>query len=157
MPSRSTTGCYTRAPETEPSRPSTWWWVTVHSYTSHHLFLESQELNGVLLLQSHKCVGVFEGHSSKVTCLLVSAAPSLHRRLYSGSSDQTIRCYSLKVKSALIRLSRLEPHLEADVFLMLNVFYRRENSSNSSLCPTESSAFTAGGRLYTPVWQTVPW
>ncbi|XP_017269259.1 zinc finger protein 106 isoform X2 [Kryptolebias marmoratus] len=49
-------------------------------------------------LVSHKCVGVFEGHSSKVTCLLVSAAPCLHHRLYSGSSDQTIRCYSLKTQ-----------------------------------------------------------
>ncbi|XP_040916324.1 zinc finger protein 106 [Toxotes jaculatrix] len=49
-------------------------------------------------LVSRKCVGVFEGHSSKVSCLLVSAAPSLHHRLYSGSSDQTIRCYSLKTQ-----------------------------------------------------------
>ncbi|XP_041809855.1 zinc finger protein 106 [Chelmon rostratus] len=49
-------------------------------------------------LVSRKCVGVFEGHSSKVNCLLVSAAPSLHHRLYSGSSDQTIRCYSLKTR-----------------------------------------------------------
>ncbi|KAI3367113.1 hypothetical protein L3Q82_008178 [Scortum barcoo] len=49
-------------------------------------------------LVSHKCVGVFEGHSSKVSCLLVSAAPGLHHRLYSGSSDQTIRCYSLKTR-----------------------------------------------------------
>ncbi|XP_029316273.1 LOW QUALITY PROTEIN: zinc finger protein 106 [Cottoperca gobio] len=49
-------------------------------------------------LVSHRCVGVFEGHSSKVSCLLVSAAPSLHRRLYSGSSDQTICCYSLKTR-----------------------------------------------------------
>ncbi|XP_047466480.1 zinc finger protein 106 [Mugil cephalus] len=49
-------------------------------------------------LVSHKCVGVFEGHSSRVSCLLVSAAPSLHHRLYSGSSDQTIRCYSLKTQ-----------------------------------------------------------
>ncbi|XP_068194735.1 zinc finger protein 106 [Antennarius striatus] len=47
-------------------------------------------------LVSHECVGVFEGHTSKVSCLLVSAAPSLHHRLYSGSSDQTIRCYRLK-------------------------------------------------------------
>ncbi|XP_068607744.1 zinc finger protein 106 [Brachionichthys hirsutus] len=47
-------------------------------------------------LVSHKCVGVFDGHSSKVSCLLVSAAPSLHHRLYSGSSDQTICCYRLK-------------------------------------------------------------
>lgn len=49
-------------------------------------------------LVSHKCVGVFEGHSSKVSCLLVSAAPGLHHRLYSGSSDQTIRCYNLKTR-----------------------------------------------------------
>ncbi|MEQ2190683.1 hypothetical protein XENOCAPTIV_005365, partial [Xenoophorus captivus] len=35
---------------------------------------------------------------SKVTCLLVSVAPFLHHRLYSGSSDQTIRCYSLKTR-----------------------------------------------------------
>uniref|UniRef100_A0A7N6BFT0 C2H2-type domain-containing protein n=1 Tax=Anabas testudineus TaxID=64144 RepID=A0A7N6BFT0_ANATE len=49
-------------------------------------------------LVSHRCVAVFEGHSSKVSCLLVSAAPSLHHRLYTGSSDQTIRCYSLKTQ-----------------------------------------------------------
>ncbi|XP_035529592.1 zinc finger protein 106 [Morone saxatilis] len=49
-------------------------------------------------LVSHKCVGVFEGHSSKVSCLLLSVAPCLHHRLYSGSSDQTIRCYSLKTR-----------------------------------------------------------
>ncbi|KAM9777762.1 zinc finger protein 106 [Neosynchiropus ocellatus] len=47
-------------------------------------------------LVSHKCVAVFEGHSSKVNCLLVSAAPCLHHRLFTGSSDQTIRCYSLR-------------------------------------------------------------
>uniref|UniRef100_UPI003AAEDD00 zinc finger protein 106 n=1 Tax=Centroberyx gerrardi TaxID=166262 RepID=UPI003AAEDD00 len=49
-------------------------------------------------LVSRKCVTVFEGHSSKVNCLLVSAAVGLHHRLYSGSSDQTIRCYSLRTK-----------------------------------------------------------
>uniref|UniRef100_A0A3Q3XHD4 C2H2-type domain-containing protein n=1 Tax=Mola mola TaxID=94237 RepID=A0A3Q3XHD4_MOLML len=52
-------------------------------------------------LVSHKCVSVFEGHSSKVNCLSVSANPSLHHRLYSGSSDQTIRCYSLKQQFSL--------------------------------------------------------
>uniref|UniRef100_A0A672FK98 Zinc finger protein 106a n=1 Tax=Salarias fasciatus TaxID=181472 RepID=A0A672FK98_SALFA len=49
-------------------------------------------------LQSRRCVGVFQGHASKVSCLLVSAAPSLHHRLYSGSSDQTIRCYNLQTR-----------------------------------------------------------
>ncbi|XP_020512235.2 zinc finger protein 106 [Labrus bergylta] len=59
-------------------------------------------------LVSHKCVGVFEGHSSKVSCLLVSAAPSLHHRLYSGSSDQTIRCYSLKTHELEQQFSLLD-------------------------------------------------
>uniref|UniRef100_A0A8C6U1X2 Zinc finger protein 106a n=1 Tax=Neogobius melanostomus TaxID=47308 RepID=A0A8C6U1X2_9GOBI len=45
---------------------------------------------------SHKCVATFEGHSSKVNALLLSTSPSLKQRLYTGSSDQTIRCYSLK-------------------------------------------------------------
>uniref|UniRef100_A0A3P9KJN7 Zinc finger protein 106a n=1 Tax=Oryzias latipes TaxID=8090 RepID=A0A3P9KJN7_ORYLA len=49
-------------------------------------------------LVTHQCVGVMEGHASKVTCLLVSAALSLPHRLYSGSSDQTIRCYSLQTR-----------------------------------------------------------
>ncbi|KAM6912814.1 zinc finger protein 106 [Xenentodon cancila] len=49
-------------------------------------------------LVSRECVAVFEGHSSKVSCLLVSTAPCLHHRLYSGSSDQTVRCYSLKTQ-----------------------------------------------------------
>ncbi|XP_034432781.1 zinc finger protein 106 isoform X2 [Hippoglossus hippoglossus] len=49
-------------------------------------------------LVTHKCVGVYGGHSSKVSCLWVSAAPCLHHRLYTGSSDQTIRCYSLKTQ-----------------------------------------------------------
>lgn len=44
---------------------------------------------------SHKCVAVFEGHSSKLNALLLSTSPSLNHRLYTGSSDQTIRCYSL--------------------------------------------------------------
>ncbi|XP_077416145.1 zinc finger protein 106 [Vanacampus margaritifer] len=47
-------------------------------------------------LLTRKCVAVFSGHTSKVSCLLVSAGACLPHRLYSGSSDQTIRCYSLK-------------------------------------------------------------
>ncbi|KAM9354560.1 zinc finger protein 106 isoform 1-T2 [Pholidichthys leucotaenia] len=56
-------------------------------------------------LVTHKCVGVLEGHSSKVNCLLVSVAPSLHHHLYSGSSDQTIRCYNLKTQEFLQQFS----------------------------------------------------
>lgn len=117
-PCRSTTGCCTHAQETGLSEPSTWWWVSVKKLFGRQGFCWTQNransyfsVNAThkqtcvflsCLLQSHKCVGVFEGHSSKVSCLLVSAAPCLHHRLYSGSSDQTIRCYSLKVKTPII-------------------------------------------------------
>ncbi|KAL4630392.1 zinc finger protein 106-like [Arapaima gigas] len=50
----------------------------------------------VFNLVTRQCIEVFEGHSAKVNCLLVSFGPDLQHRLYSGSSDQTIRCYSLK-------------------------------------------------------------
>lgn len=56
-------------------------------------------------LITRKCVAVFEGHSSKVNCLLVSCGGGLQQRLYSGSSDQTIRCYSLKTKECVEQLS----------------------------------------------------
>ncbi|XP_051578125.1 zinc finger protein 106-like [Myxocyprinus asiaticus] len=56
-------------------------------------------------LISRKCVAVFEGHSSKVNCLLVSSGVGLRQRLYSGSSDQTIRCYSLKTAECVKQLS----------------------------------------------------
>ncbi|XP_077587843.1 zinc finger protein 106 [Stigmatopora nigra] len=49
-------------------------------------------------LLTRRCVAVFSGHTSKVSCLLVSAAPCLQHRLYTGSSDQTIRCYSLRTQ-----------------------------------------------------------
>lgn len=42
-------------------------------------------------------MAVFDGHSSKVNCLVVSSGPGLPQQLYSGSSDQTIRCYNLQV------------------------------------------------------------
>ncbi|XP_043119325.1 zinc finger protein 106 [Puntigrus tetrazona] len=56
-------------------------------------------------LISRKCMAVFEGHSSKVNCLLVSCGGGLHQRLYSGSSDQTIRCYNLKTTECVEQLS----------------------------------------------------
>ncbi|XP_036448642.1 LOW QUALITY PROTEIN: zinc finger protein 106 [Colossoma macropomum] len=56
-------------------------------------------------LVSRKCVAVFEGHSSKVNCLLVSSGPGLQQHLYSGSSDQTIRCYNIKTQECVQQLS----------------------------------------------------
>ncbi|XP_061742286.1 zinc finger protein 106-like [Nerophis ophidion] len=52
-------------------------------------------------LANRECQAVFEGHTSKVNCLLVPPIPSMPARLYTGSSDQTIRCYSLKSKKCL--------------------------------------------------------
>lgn len=56
-------------------------------------------------LKTNECVGVFEGHSSKINCLLVTALKSLPPKLYTGSSDQTIRCFSIKSKKCLQQLS----------------------------------------------------
>lgn len=56
-------------------------------------------------LVSRKCVAVFDGHSSKVNCLVVSSGPGLPQRLYSGSSDQTIRCYNIKNQECVQQLS----------------------------------------------------
>ncbi|XP_071001052.1 zinc finger protein 106-like, partial [Oncorhynchus clarkii lewisi] len=56
-------------------------------------------------LQSRECVAVFEGHSTKVNCLLISSGPGLQQRLYSGSSDQTIRCYNLRSRECVDQFS----------------------------------------------------
>ncbi|XP_030643248.1 zinc finger protein 106 [Chanos chanos] len=55
-------------------------------------------------LMSHKCVAVLEGHSTKVNCLLVSHGLGLPHRLYTGSSDQTIRCYNITTREFLEQL-----------------------------------------------------
>ncbi|ELW48120.1 Zinc finger protein 106 like protein, partial [Tupaia chinensis] len=47
-------------------------------------------------LVSRKCIGVFEGHTSKVNCLLVTQNSRKNADLYTGSSDHTIRCYNVK-------------------------------------------------------------
>ncbi|KAJ8289630.1 hypothetical protein GJAV_G00003520 [Gymnothorax javanicus] len=56
-------------------------------------------------LVTRLCVAVFEGHSNKVNCLLVSSSCGLRHRLYTGSSDQTIRCYNLKTREFVELLS----------------------------------------------------
>ncbi|GAA6096561.1 zinc finger protein 106 [Tachysurus ichikawai] len=56
-------------------------------------------------LMSRKCVAVYDGHSSKVNCLVVSSGPGLPQRIYSGSSDQTVRCYNIKTRECVQQLS----------------------------------------------------
>ncbi|XP_026196776.1 zinc finger protein 106 isoform X2 [Anabas testudineus] len=56
-------------------------------------------------LVTRECKAVFEGHTNKVNCLLVSSLPNMPARLYTGSSDQTIRCYSIKSKKCLEQLT----------------------------------------------------
>ncbi|XP_031227442.1 zinc finger protein 106 isoform X2 [Mastomys coucha] len=55
-------------------------------------------------LVSRKCVGVFEGHISKVNCLLVTHTSGKSSALYTGSSDHTIRCYNVKTRECMEQL-----------------------------------------------------
>ncbi|NXG52794.1 ZN106 protein, partial [Psilopogon haemacephalus] len=52
-------------------------------------------------LVSRKCVAIFEGHSSKVNCLLVTQTNGKNATLYTGSSDHTINCYNIKTKECM--------------------------------------------------------
>lgn len=55
-------------------------------------------------LVSRKCIGVFEGHTSKVNCLLVTQTSGKNAALYTGSSDHTIRCYNVKTRECMEQL-----------------------------------------------------
>ncbi|XP_074961755.1 zinc finger protein 106 isoform X2 [Phalacrocorax aristotelis] len=52
-------------------------------------------------LVSRKCVAIFEGHTSKVNCLLVTQTNGKNAALYTGSSDHTINCYSIKTRECM--------------------------------------------------------
>ncbi|NWV25564.1 ZN106 protein, partial [Origma solitaria] len=52
-------------------------------------------------LVSRKCVAVFEGHTSKVNCLLVTQTNGKNAALYTGSSDHTINCYDIKTRECM--------------------------------------------------------
>ncbi|XP_044774291.1 zinc finger protein 106 isoform X2 [Neomonachus schauinslandi] len=55
-------------------------------------------------LVSRQCIGVFEGHTSKVNCLLVTQTSGKNAALYTGSSDHTIRCYNVKTRECVEQL-----------------------------------------------------
>ncbi|XP_071600748.1 zinc finger protein 106 isoform X2 [Heliangelus exortis] len=52
-------------------------------------------------LVSRKCVAIFEGHTSKVNCLLVTQTNGKNAALYTGSSDHTINCYNIKTRERM--------------------------------------------------------
>ncbi|XP_059897729.1 zinc finger protein 106-like isoform X3 [Gadus macrocephalus] len=57
-------------------------------------------------LVTKECQGVFEGHSSTINCLLVAPlAPGTLARLFTGSSDKTVRCFSIKSQKCLDQVS----------------------------------------------------
>ncbi|XP_034850518.1 zinc finger protein 106 isoform X3 [Mirounga leonina] len=55
-------------------------------------------------LVSRQCIGVFEGHTSKVNCLLVTQTSGKNAALYTGSSDHTIHCYNVKTRECVEQL-----------------------------------------------------
>ncbi|XP_073410277.1 zinc finger protein 106 isoform X2 [Dendrobates tinctorius] len=54
-------------------------------------------------LVTRTCEGVFEGHTSKVNCLLVSHWKNAV--LFTGSSDHTVRCFSIKSRECIETLN----------------------------------------------------
>ncbi|KAM3854592.1 zinc finger protein 106 isoform 2-T2 [Vipera latastei] len=50
---------------------------------------------------NRKCVGVFEGHASKVNCLLITQTAGKNVALYSGSSDHNLNCYNIKTRELI--------------------------------------------------------
>ncbi|XP_068432614.1 zinc finger protein 106 isoform X2 [Clinocottus analis] len=56
-------------------------------------------------LKNRECQAVFEGHTNKINCLVVSSFPNMINRLYTGSSDQTIRCYNIKTTKCLDQIT----------------------------------------------------
>ncbi|XP_074005239.1 zinc finger protein 106 isoform X8 [Numenius arquata] len=54
-------------------------------------------------LVSRKCVAIFEGHTSKVNCLLVTQTNGKSAALYTGSSDHTINCYNIKTRECMVQ------------------------------------------------------
>ncbi|KAL0965038.1 hypothetical protein UPYG_G00275980 [Umbra pygmaea] len=74
-------------------------------------------------LVTRRCMKVFTGHMNKVNCLLVSAVPKMPARLITGSSDQTIRCYSIKRKNCLEQISLPDRVLCLHIHIRWNILY----------------------------------
>ncbi|XP_010596676.2 zinc finger protein 106 isoform X2 [Loxodonta africana] len=55
-------------------------------------------------LVNRKCIGIFDGHTSKVNCLLVTQTSGKNAALYTGSSDHTVHCYNVKTRECVEQL-----------------------------------------------------
>uniref|UniRef100_UPI00398E5754 zinc finger protein 106 isoform X2 n=1 Tax=Pristiophorus japonicus TaxID=55135 RepID=UPI00398E5754 len=70
-------------------------------YNGHLYTCSADKTVRVYNLTSRKCTGVFEGHSTKVNCLLIVHLQGKTACMYTGSSDHTVRCYDVKSKVPL--------------------------------------------------------
>ncbi|XP_060684703.1 zinc finger protein 106 isoform X1 [Hemiscyllium ocellatum] len=70
-------------------------------YNGHLYTCSADKTVRIYNLMSRKCVGLFEGHSTKVNCLLIVHIQGKIACLYTGSSDHTVRCYDVKSKKQL--------------------------------------------------------
>ncbi|XP_078593635.1 uncharacterized protein LOC144871718 isoform X1 [Branchiostoma floridae x Branchiostoma japonicum] len=54
-------------------------------------------------LVSRECVQVYKGHNRKINCLQVVKSQGGEERLYTGSSDKTVRCYNVKTAACVLK------------------------------------------------------
>ncbi|XP_028294972.1 zinc finger protein 106-like isoform X2 [Gouania willdenowi] len=80
----------------------------IHGLQIHNGFLYTCSADNTArayCLVTRECKAVFDGHTNKINCLLVSAVPNAPARLFTGSSDQTIRSYSIKSQKCLNQIN----------------------------------------------------
>ncbi|XP_066279854.1 zinc finger protein 106-like isoform X2 [Branchiostoma lanceolatum] len=54
-------------------------------------------------LVSRECVQVYKGHNRKINCLQVLRSQGGEERLYTGSSDKTVRCYNVQTAACVLK------------------------------------------------------
>lgn len=65
-------------------------------------------------------MGVFEGHASKVNCLLITQTAGKNVALYSGSSDHNLNCYNIKVSVEIMLMQLINQEENGLPFVTLN-------------------------------------
>ncbi|KAI8514981.1 hypothetical protein Bbelb_075720 [Branchiostoma belcheri] len=54
-------------------------------------------------LVSRECTQVYRGHNRKINCLQVLRSQGGEERLYTGSSDKTVRCYNVQTAACVLK------------------------------------------------------